>query len=855
MTFSLKNSYKVFDVVVSEYKHMLGTNLLHFNPIDDLKQKGLMIKFNTFPTDNTGVFHILEHVILCGSKKYPIKDPFMKLVQRNLALEMNACTAQDMTYYYALSDYYEPIRDIYMDAVLNCNLYKFDFMQEGWHFNKELKGVVYNEMKGAMSDINSLYYRTLLKHLFPNTCYQFNSGGEPSAIPNLTFDAFKATYKQFYHPSNMTIMIYGNFPNINNELKYFESAISSYSKSTVPTIPYPLKIQSGTSEFYHPNKSNTFSSLYFDLGKLSYFESFCFSILSSYLLTLNQSPLYKSLIGDIGNAYTPLTGYHNSPVHFFGIGVQHQKKRDIMTHIQKLKDHKIDTSLVEVMLNQMILNYQRNTPHSGLDWMEAALSVDSDFKAQLQIDQYAKQLKQDSSILQGLLTKLINSPFHSSFMLPQVQKPIAIAPGKPSEVFTQDELDQFAIHQSKPDIVQGLPPTDPALLHHPLPVPVHNSNHTISRIVPTSLVYYYGLIQFKCPIELLSFVPLWCKTLLKLDTTIPNDQLQFNIKKYSSGISVVPVVIPDLIKNQATVKILVKSFTQNFDKLQDIIQSILVDAKWNNLHGTAMIDKTLNAMKTTKRNGLPGMGHVYAMHHANQYTSTVGSIKEKLNGLSQLNMLESLVDLNPLQLLAARIKEGHISHYITSKKGESVRIYLNKSPKTKCIFRLCDFKIETSDIPSLNLPVNYLGQSQYTVPYRHGYSALYSLYSKLMQPYLHEHIREKGGAYGGGSTYDAMGGSLNFYTYRDPNKNFEVFRDAIHSVSNTTQEQLDLAKWNILRDMDKPVSIEEKRLDLFLYGIGSKENRFKQIKYATLKKVLKLQKPLLETRVYKGLVN
>eukprot|EP00835_Amoeboradix_gromovi_P005650 NODE_553_length_6771_cov_0.191847.p3 type:complete len:314 gc:universal NODE_553_length_6771_cov_0.191847:431-1372(+) len=238
MTFSLNRQFKVFNLVVKEYLHTKRTRLIHIKPLDDLKLKGLLIKLNTFPMNDTGIFHILEHVVLCGSRNYKIRDPFMKLVQRNLALDMNACTAQDMTYYYALTDHYKEIRDIYMDAILFPALNKFDFMQEGHYFDKQIKGVVYNEMKGAMSDINSIYYRGLFKHLFPNTIYQYNSGGDPSSIPSLNYDFFTKTHKQFYHPSNMTIVLYGD---LKSPMNCFIITILSSLLASSPCLPYLIR--------------------------------------------------------------------------------------------------------------------------------------------------------------------------------------------------------------------------------------------------------------------------------------------------------------------------------------------------------------------------------------------------------------------------------------------------------------------------------------------------------------------------------------------------------------------------------------------------------------------------------------
>ncbi len=189
---------------------------------NDDENKVFSIGFRTPPSDSTGVPHILEHSVLCGSKKFPVKDPFVELVKGSMNTFLNAMTYPDKTVYPVASTNdkdFQNLMNVYLDAVLNPNIYKEPkiFMQEGWHYELEeedgeltYNGVVYNEMKGAFSSPESVLERHTQKVLFPDTCYGYESGGDPKDVPKLTYEAFLDFHRTYYHPSNSYIYLYGN---------------------------------------------------------------------------------------------------------------------------------------------------------------------------------------------------------------------------------------------------------------------------------------------------------------------------------------------------------------------------------------------------------------------------------------------------------------------------------------------------------------------------------------------------------------------------------------------------------------------------------------------------------------------
>ena len=222
-----------FRVLRSDYREELKGNAVFLEHIatgaqlfwldNKAENKVFGIAFRTLPEDDTGVFHILEHSVLCGSGKYPVREPFVELLKSSMNTFLNAMTFPDMTLYPVGSRNNRDLlnlTEVYLDAVFDpaCRKEEKIFRQEGWHIerneegNPVYKGVVFNEMKGAMSDVDSLIEEAVAQALFPDTAYGFNSGGDPEHIPELTWEQFVRTYERFYHPSNARIYLDGDIP-------------------------------------------------------------------------------------------------------------------------------------------------------------------------------------------------------------------------------------------------------------------------------------------------------------------------------------------------------------------------------------------------------------------------------------------------------------------------------------------------------------------------------------------------------------------------------------------------------------------------------------------------------------------
>lgn len=246
------NAYEVLEQRPLDDLHSEGCILRHKKSgariaviANDDDNKVFYVGFRTPPEDSTGVPHIIEHTVLCGSDKYPVKDPFVELVKGSLNTFLNAMTYPEKTIYPVAScndKDFQNLMSVYMDAVFHPNIYKYQeiFKQEGWHYELEdedspitINGVVYNEMKGAFSSADDVLQRQILNSLFPDTSYRNESGGDPDFIPDLTYEAYLDFHRRYYHPCNSYIYLYGDM-DVAEKLRWLdEEYLSHYEKITI----------------------------------------------------------------------------------------------------------------------------------------------------------------------------------------------------------------------------------------------------------------------------------------------------------------------------------------------------------------------------------------------------------------------------------------------------------------------------------------------------------------------------------------------------------------------------------------------------------------------------------------------
>ncbi|MCY3770181.1 MAG: insulinase family protein [Gammaproteobacteria bacterium] len=320
------------NLALEEYVHRT-TGAVHYHLNSEHPENVFLVAFRTVPMDSTGVAHILEHTALCGSEKFPVRDPFFMMIRRSLNTFMNAFTSSDWTAYPFASqnkkDFYN-LLSVYLDAVFFSRLHRLDFAQEGHRLefaepdNREsellFKGVVYNEMKGSMSSINNVLWQTMSKYLFPTSTYHFNSGGEPDHIPDLSHEQLVRFHRSHYHPSNAVFMTFGNIAAFQHQQEFEELALSKFEKNDLRVevsdekrYLSPVRVE----EFYPTEESDqdkTHVVVGWLLGCSTDFSGlFKAQLLSSVLLDNSASPLRKILeTSSLGSAPSPLCGLENS---------------------------------------------------------------------------------------------------------------------------------------------------------------------------------------------------------------------------------------------------------------------------------------------------------------------------------------------------------------------------------------------------------------------------------------------------------------------------------------------------------------------------------------------------------------
>ena len=296
---------------------------------NDDDNKVFYIGFRTPPEDSTGVAHIIEHTVLCGSEKYPVKDPFVELVKGSLNTFLNAMTYPEKTIYPVASCNdadFQNLMSVYMDAVLHPNIYKYEeiFKQEGWHYELEdkdapvtINGVVYNEMKGAFSSPDDVMQREILNSLFPDTSYGNESGGDPECIPDLTYEQYLDFHRKYYHPCNSYIYLYGDM-DIAEKLAWMDAEyLGKYEKIAIDS---EIKIQKPFSEpveiikeypiaSTESEEDNTYLSYNMVIGTVLDKKLYqAFDILDYALLSAPGAPLKQALI-DAGIGKDIVGGY------------------------------------------------------------------------------------------------------------------------------------------------------------------------------------------------------------------------------------------------------------------------------------------------------------------------------------------------------------------------------------------------------------------------------------------------------------------------------------------------------------------------------------------------------------------
>ncbi len=387
-----------------------GAELLSLCNDDENKVFG--VTFRTPPRDSTGVAHILEHSVLCGSRKYPLKEPFVELLKGSLKTFLNAFTYPDKTCYPVAStnvqDFYN-LMDVYLDAVFHPLIEEHIFRQEGWRLEPvpeaperlQLKGVVYNEMKGAYSSPDGLLSEKAQQTLFPDTVYGLDSGGDPLVIPDLSYAAFLAFHRSYYHPSNARFFFHGDDPE-EQRLERIATVIDAFaplepqSQVTLQPpfaapktlrFPYPVSAEEqGGEEGDAADRGRCFCVLSWLFPEPPDLEAaLCWDMLETMLIGLPGAPLRKALLeSGLGEDLAGVGLEAELQQSYFSTGLKGLEAEDVpaleallLETLQGLAESGFGAELVEAALNSLEFDLRENNTGSmprGLQLMLRCLT-------------------------------------------------------------------------------------------------------------------------------------------------------------------------------------------------------------------------------------------------------------------------------------------------------------------------------------------------------------------------------------------------------------------------------------------------------------------------------------------------
>lgn len=734
--FTLTRSQTIdsLNITIEEYLHN-KTGATHYHLATDNDENVFLVALRTVPQDSTGVAHILEHTALCGSERYPVRDPFFLMIRRSLNTFMNAFTSSDWTAYPFASQNkkdFNNLLDVYLDAVFFARLHRLDFAQEGHRMefsehanpNSDLifKGVVFNEMKGAMSSVTSTLWQTLCTHLYPTTTYHYNSGGEPKDIPNLSYESLQAFYRTHYHPSNAMFMTYGDIPAAAHQARFEERVLTRFDRSsTIISVTKeqrfnkPLSVQ----ESYAFNEQGSATNkAHIVMGWLlgestDLYDKLKAQLLSNVLLDNSASPLQRVLeTTELGSAPSPLCGLESSMremAFVCGIEGSHadavpQLEQLVLATLQEIAEHGLPQDQVEAVLHQLELHQREiggdNYPF-GLQLILTALSSAihrGDPIASLNLDPAIEQLRcdiQDPDFIKQLTRELLLNNTHriTLLMTPDATlnqqrdqaeaDQLAHIKAKLSAQETQAIIDQaqaLAKRQTEVDDESVLPkvsladvPADIRTAHGQSSSLSKTTLHSYSRST-NGLVYQQLLIELpKLSPDLLALLPHYSNSLTEVGNGDHDYLATQSIQAQVCGDIHAYYQISGMADNvQASQNYLVlssKALYRNQQSQAQLMKDTLLKARFDE---QVRLQELLSQQRAFKEQSVTSQGHSLAMTAASRGMSPAARIYHELSGLQSIQAIKALDqrlnnDTSARQYYAKQLEQIH-QHVLTAPR-------------------------------------------------------------------------------------------------------------------------------------------------------------------------------------------
>ena len=850
---------ETLDLEVIEFEHH-GTGAKHFHLACDHEELVFMVALRTVPEDSTGVAHILEHTALCGSARFPVRDPFFSMLRRSLNTFMNAFTASDYTAYPFASvnhkDFYN-LLDVYLDAVFFARLDPLDFAQEGHRveFSEPenpdsplvYKGVVFNEMKGDMSSSRAVLWDALNHHLFPTSTYHHNSGGDPAEIPGLTYEAFKAFYETHYHPTNAVFMTFGAIDVAELHEVLEDRALGRFTRSSEhievgleQRMPAPARYQAqyavGESLDELPKSQLVMAWL---LGESTDLRGLLqANLLSDALLDHSGSPLRRALEAfPQAESVSPLTGLeesHREMSFLCGIegvsgDVADAFEAAVLQVITDVVEHGIPIEQLSAVLHQIELS-QREVGGDGMPYglqlifscMSAAIHRGDPVEL-LDLDAAIEALREDikdPEFIKGLAKRLLLDNTHRVTLTLQPDstlsdqknqaerarlQALAEAMSEADRRLVIDQTAALASRQTQVEDLEILPKVSLADVptEHLYPEPIIAGAVTAYAAGCNGIVYH----QLVCELPVLNeadwrLLPVLNQLSGELGfgdhDYVAAQSLQQSLTGGISAFASVRASLTDIDQAGAFFVLSSRSLARNATEMMRLLNETLQNLRFDE---PVRIAELIRQSNIRKQMGVVNQAHSLAMLAASAAFSNVAALNHQLSGLGSLSFFKGLV---------ARIDEGDLMALATDLEGLHGRF--KSAPQSALLIadeaRLPELISVLSARPSLTTAgaghqtilaektalqtafvteteVNFCAAA-YGCPSESSadVAAVQVLAAVLRNQYLHAEIREKGGAYGGGASYDAANGLFRLYSYRDPEllKTFSVFDGALDAI-------------------------------------------------------------------------
>jgi len=858
--FKLVKVTKVEDInaTLYQYKHIKSGGLvLHL--YNDDTNCGAAFGFRTCPQDSTGVCHIIEHSLLCGSKKFPLKEPFVNLLKTSLNTFLNAFTAYDWTMYPFSSQVpkdFDNVLQIYADAVFNpAILYdKRPFLQEGWHLElnniddtPSYKGVVYNEMKGAMSSVSEMLTQATLEAMYKDSFYRFNSGGDPDVIPELTYEDYVAFYKKHYNPQNCMTFFYGDME-ILPRLEFLDKEyFSKYDKSNeVITIsPQKPHINLNYKKSYEigedeEEKDNTYFSLCYGLDHYSNVEDFmAMNMLYKTLLGSNEAPVKKALLDaklgqDVGcsidddNIIPALHIYleKSNPE------CKEKFKEVFESEIRKQVENGIDKKALLATINRAEFKEKEmdmgKTP-KGIVYAMTLMqnfNYNTDFMNSLDTLKYYEKFREElnTNYFENILRKYILESKHNVEVMLTPDKTLGKKKkeamdakmnhlketmSKEEKEFLVNQTKDLIAYQNHVDTKEELA-TLPKLALKDIPskinyldskeITVANTKGIYHKVNTNQIGYLRMFFEINCvSFEDLPYVYLLKELLVASPTSkYETEELRTLIKTYLGSFSVSESPITPKGKPAKLLYLVnVSALKDNIKYIPDIVNQVLLHTKFNKKVTLTILKQLVNNMKQVIINN----GMSIAMLEAQApYSDSAAISTNGMLSIKAYNFYNNLVKNFNFKEIKAKLDK--ISKDIFAKKNCFFSI--SGDNKTANELKKAFRHIKLSNNQADNILVinrNKVCKDAFVIPSGVSYCALsnsmfncgyeyngkYQVVGHIVRlDYLWPEVRVKGGAYGCTMSFSPVTGCVTFGSYRDPNvKNtYEIFKNLPNYLRN-----------------------------------------------------------------------